>query len=42
MPVMEHEGHGLGTKSIRPIVEMYEGNCQFAVDDRLFALRVVP
>lgn len=41
MPVAGREGHGLGTRSIRSIVEKCEGNCQFTVDDRLFTLRVV-
>ena len=41
MPVTGREGHGLGTKSIRSIVEKCEGNCQFLVNEELFTLRAV-
>lgn len=41
MPVTGREGHGLGTQSIRTIVERCGGNCQFAVDGRFFRLQVI-
>lgn len=41
LPQATREGHGLGTRSISYIVERLHGNCQFAVEDDRFVLRVV-
>lgn len=41
MPQSKKIGHGLGTKSIRYIVEKAGGNCQFAVDGNCFVLRII-
>ena len=41
MPQSKKIGHGLGTKSIRYIVEKAGGNCQFAVDGDCFILRII-
>ncbi|HHT94264.1 MAG TPA: GHKL domain-containing protein [Clostridia bacterium] len=41
LPLAKDANHGLGTQSIRHVVEKLHGNCQFAVKDYLFVLRVV-
>jgi len=41
MPQTSETGHGFGTKSIRYTTEKLKGNCQIAVDDEYFILRIV-
>ncbi|MBR4020662.1 MAG: sensor histidine kinase [Firmicutes bacterium] len=41
MPVSKESGHGYGTQSIRYTVEKLGGNCQFALADGQFVLRVI-
>lgn len=41
VPQAKGYGHGLGTQSIKYIVEKLRGNCQFVVQDGQFTLRVV-
>lgn len=41
IPQAKGVGHGLGTKSIKYVVEKLNGNCQFVAKDGQFALRVV-
>lgn len=41
MPVTQHAGHGIGTKSIKLAVERMNGNCQFRINGDRFELRAV-
>jgi len=41
MPVSKESGHGYGTQSIRYTVEKLGGNCQFALADGQFVMRVI-
>ncbi len=41
LPLAKGDGHGLGTHSIKYIVEKLKGNCQFVAQDGQFTLRVV-
>lgn len=41
MPVTQHAGHGIGTKSIKLAVERMNGNCQFRINGNRFELRAV-
>lgn len=41
IPQAKGVGHGLGTQSIKYVVEKLNGNCQFVAKDGQFALRVV-
>lgn len=41
LPQSSKNGHGLGTQSIRYVTEKLNGNCQFAVQDHWFILRVI-
>ena len=41
IPLSHEPGHGLGTQSIKFTVEKLKGNCQFALKDGAFMLRVV-
>ncbi|MDD2971202.1 MAG: GHKL domain-containing protein [Lachnospiraceae bacterium] len=40
MPITDKPGHGVGTYSIRTIVERYRGICSFSEEDRRFVLRI--
>ena len=40
LPVTHAEGHGIGVRSIRAIVEKYKGLSDFSVQDGRFILRV--
>ncbi len=41
IPVTNVPGHGFGTQSIQYVTEKLNGNCQFAVRDGQFVLRVI-
>ncbi|MBR3785313.1 MAG: sensor histidine kinase [Firmicutes bacterium] len=41
MPVSKESGHGYGTQSIRYTVEKLGGNCQFALVEGQFVMRVI-
>lgn len=41
LPVASRNGHGCGVQSIRYITEKLGGNCQFALEEGWFVLRVV-
>ena len=41
LPVSTREGHGFGTQSIHYMTERLGGNCQFAVQDQEFVVRIV-
>lgn len=41
IPLAKGDGHGLGTRSIKYIVEKLKGSCQFVAQDGQFTLRVV-
>ena len=41
IPTTDIVGHGLGTQSIHYMTKKLNGNCQFAVDNGMFSLRVV-
>lgn len=41
IPINNRENHGFGTQSIRYVTEKLKGNCQFAIKDEWFVLRVI-
>ncbi len=41
IPQASRQGHGIGTQSIRYVVEKLKGNCQFSLTDTMFILQIV-
>ncbi len=41
LPVSKERGHGIGTQSIRYIVEKLGGNSRFAIEDNMFVLQII-
>ena len=41
VPRSREPGHGFGTQSILYVTEKLHGNCQFAVEEDLFIIRII-